>query len=220
MTRVLLADGQNNHDWRATSLALRGILAEEGSFDVSTFTYPDQPAPRFDGHELVLSNFCEFGGGEPWPTSVIDALCRFVHAGGGLVVFHAAAAAFPGHTGYQDLIGLGWRDRAGHGAPRRFRVEVADPQHPVMRDVADGFDHGPDELWFGLTGQTAGTHVLAEAACEETGRAEPMIWTRQPGAGRVVVTVLGHDPPAMTGRGFRATLTAACAWVAAREKDS
>ena len=41
-----------------------------------------------------------------------------------------------------------------------------------------------------------------------------MLWTLQYGQGRVFVTALGHDPAAMAGAGFAATLTRGAEWAA------
>src|SRR5215471_6080206 len=77
--RVLLIDGQNNHDWRSTSPWLKKILEETGRFtvDVSSNLKPgDRPgnikntvpfppdltgvSPRYD---VVLNNY----NGASWP---------------------------------------------------------------------------------------------------------------------------------------------------------
>ena len=98
--RVLIIDGQNNHDWRATTPMIRSILDGCGNrlFDVAVATTPPAGAPArawdyfhpdFSGCELVLLNYY----GENWPAGVLERLESFVKGGGGLVAFHAGGSS-------------------------------------------------------------------------------------------------------------------------------
>ena len=73
--RVLLIDGQNNHNWVETSESLRGALERAGLFQVATATSPPQEAepgawrrwwPDFRAFDVVVSNY----NGQPWPRAV------------------------------------------------------------------------------------------------------------------------------------------------------
>src|SRR5688500_13351573 len=70
--RVLILDGQNNHDWPRTTEALRATLLATGRFSVAVSTAPakGQPAaawdtwrPDFGAFDAVVSNY----NGESWP---------------------------------------------------------------------------------------------------------------------------------------------------------
>src|SRR5437762_4166964 len=70
--RVLIIDGQNNHDWRRTTRSLRGTLLAAGRFSVAVSTTPDRGAtppawqgwqPAFDRYDVAVSNY----NVEPWP---------------------------------------------------------------------------------------------------------------------------------------------------------
>jgi type 1 glutamine amidotransferase len=43
--RVLIIDGQNNHDWRSTTPHMKKVLEETGCFVVDVATTPQKPAP-------------------------------------------------------------------------------------------------------------------------------------------------------------------------------
>ena len=45
--RVMLLDGQNNHDWRATTPVLKKMLDETGLFDTTIVTAPEIASPAF-----------------------------------------------------------------------------------------------------------------------------------------------------------------------------
>ncbi len=50
---VLILDGRNNHDWKATTEALRATLETTGLFDVSVSTAPEDLAPPMPPHPKV-----------------------------------------------------------------------------------------------------------------------------------------------------------------------
>lgn len=190
--RVLIMDGQNNHDWRTTTPILRDCLKATGRFHVDVATTPekDRPAtewetfrPKFSDYRVVLSNY----NGELWPEPVQKSLAEFVSNGGGLVIVHAANNAFPSWSEYNEMIGLGWRGAefgervivdkdgklrrieknqgagAGHGSQHEFAIVVRDQQHPVMAGIPAEWMHSKDELYHGQRGPAANMTILATA---------------------------------------------------------
>src|SRR5690242_3259831 len=80
--RVVIIDGQNNHNWRATTPFMKKALEDSGRFAVSVSTTP-QPGgkapegkdavtfpPDLDRYDVVLSNY----NGAPWPAEFQKAL--------------------------------------------------------------------------------------------------------------------------------------------------
>jgi type 1 glutamine amidotransferase len=190
--KVLIIDGQNNHDWRKTTPILKSCLETTGRFQVDVVTSPDQkkPAddwngfrPQFAKYAAVLSNY----NGQRWPKDVEKSLEDYVANGGGLVIVHAANNAFPDWPAYNEMIGLGWRGAnygprvtvdkdgkvivteknqgpgAGHGSQHDFAVIVRDRQHPVMAGIPAEWMHIKDELYHGQRGPAANMHILATA---------------------------------------------------------
>ncbi|MDH5603863.1 MAG: ThuA domain-containing protein, partial [Cyclobacteriaceae bacterium] len=108
--KVLLIDGQNNHDnWPKTSKLMIGYLEETGLFEVERATTPakgelmDSFHPDFSKYDLVLSNY----NGDPWPLTTRDSFEAWLKKGGAFVVVHAADNAFPEWEEYNKMIGLG-----------------------------------------------------------------------------------------------------------------
>src|SRR6185503_7119716 len=98
---VLIVDGINNHDWETGTRAVKAILTATGRFTVEVSTTPPREAaqaewnnwrPQFAKYNAVLVNFN--GGhkddGIRWPAEVEQSLEKYVSAGGGLIVLHAA----------------------------------------------------------------------------------------------------------------------------------
>jgi type 1 glutamine amidotransferase len=115
--RVLLVDGQNNHNWRATSPILKEILDAPGKFTLevtSNLKKDDKPGslstvpfpPDLSKYDVVVSNY----NGAPWPAEFNKQLDERLKEGKiGLVIIHAANNAFGGWKEYNEMIGMGWR---------------------------------------------------------------------------------------------------------------
>jgi type 1 glutamine amidotransferase len=138
--RVLLIDGQNNHQWQATTPVLKKALeAAGGRFAVTVSTAPGDksgPAdwekwrPDFSACDVVVSNY----NGQAWPVSVRIGFEAFVKGGGGFVCIHAADNSFPDWAEYNQMIGLGgWGGRTEKHGPY---VYVKDGK--LERDMTPG----------------------------------------------------------------------------------
>jgi len=90
--KALIVDGQNNHDWKATTPVLKRLLEETGLFTVNVATSPAKGRsmasfkPAFAKYDVVVSNYT----GAEWPEETQRALETYMENGGGLVIFHAA----------------------------------------------------------------------------------------------------------------------------------
>jgi type 1 glutamine amidotransferase len=190
--RVLIIDGQNNHNWARMSPPMKRVLEKTGQFTVDVATTPpansgksswDKFRPDFTKYHVVLSNY----NGESWPDEVNRALEKFVSGGGGLVIIHAANNAFPGWAEYNQMIGLGWRGRdfgdritvddngrivrtpkgegpdSSHGPVHQFKIVVRDADHPVTKGMPREWMHAKDELYHGQRGPAENMHILATA---------------------------------------------------------
>jgi Trehalose utilisation len=119
LIRVLIIDGCSNHDWKRTTLLVRGILQPTGLFDVIVSTAPaktDDPAyagwcPDFSKFDVVIQNYNNLSGGAPWPPAARSAFEHFVQTGGGVFILHSANNSFADWDAYNHIIGLGWRNK-------------------------------------------------------------------------------------------------------------
>ncbi len=158
--RVLLIDGQNNHDWPPASAWLKKFLEVSGRCTVAVSTTPPKgvpaadPAwaawrPKFADYDVVLSNFNggHLADGTRWPREVEVAFENYVRGGGGFVSFHAANNAFLGWPAYNEMVGLLWRDKNfGPG------LVVSDDEKIVIIPTGEGRSAGhPPRLTFQMT---------------------------------------------------------------------
>lgn len=190
--RMLIIDGQNNHNWKAMTPPMTAALEATGRFAVEVATTPEKNAsaeawdsfrPDFAKYDVVLSNY----NGQPWPDRVQKALEAYVANGGGLAVVHAANNAFEGWPEWNKMIGLGWRNNkfgdrvtmddqgnvvrtprgegpgSGHGPQHEYLVVVRDAEHPIMKGLPKEWMHARDELYHGQRGPAEHMHILATA---------------------------------------------------------
>lgn len=242
--KVLLIDGQNNHEWRKTTPVLKKVLEDTGLFVVEVATSPAPKAdmsgfkPDFAKYKVIVSNY----NGEPWAPATEKAFVEFVRGGGGFVPVHAANNAFPGWKEYNEMIGVGgwggrneksgawlyWQDKVvrdftpgpggSHGTQHEFVMENRDPTHPITAGLPVKWLHGKDELYDRLRGPAQNLTVLATAysdpATRGTGKNEPLLMVLQYGQGRVFHTALGHGLEAVKCAGFQTTFQRGVEWAA------
>jgi type 1 glutamine amidotransferase len=266
--KVLIVDGQNNHNYKAMTPFMKEQLEKSGLFAVDVSTTPpaapkkgkeettEQLAdrekktaeikelwakwrPAFKDYKVVVSNY----NGELWPADVNSAFQDYVKGGGGFYVVHAANNAFTGWTEYDQMIGLGWRDKkygmrvfyddtgklmraepgdgpgAGHGAQHEYQITLRDPEHPIMKGIPKVWMHAQDELYHGQRGPAERMLILASAFDDRskggTGVHEPMVWVIPYGEGKVVTNLLGHENgKALQCVGFVTLMLRSCEWLA------
>ena len=238
--KLLLIDGQNNHDWKRCSPVMIDTLNATGRFSIDRATVAKEDIanfkPDFSKYEVVLSNY----NGEPWLQETQDSFVKYMKKGGNLVVVHAADNSFPKWKEFNEMIGLGgwkgrnekdgpyvyWKDgkivrdeskgRGGsHGRPWEYKVVVREKKHPITRGLPTEFLMVKEELYDRLRGPAKNMTVLATAFAEGgSERHEPVLMTISYGKGRVFHTVMGHSHTSMGGVAFQETLIRGTEWAA------
>ena len=146
--RVLIIDGFSNHDWKQTTLMVKGILEETGRFMVTVSTAPNTADemsrtswdPEFEKYNVVIQNTNNIKDtGLHWPRRVEQRLENYVRAGGGLYILHSANNAFPHWEEYNQMIGLGWRPKETGYA---LQLDSADHIIRIPPGQGEGTNHG------------------------------------------------------------------------------
>jgi type 1 glutamine amidotransferase len=157
--RVLILDGQNNHNWREGTPAMKWILESSDRFTVDVSTTPegarrrgrkkkgtgaddnaakwDAWRPTFSDYGVVILNY----NGQDWPEPVRDSFLAYVRGGGGVVVVHAADNSFGRWEEYNKIIGLGgWGGRNEKSGPY---VRWRDGKTVIEQKSGPTAGHGP-----------------------------------------------------------------------------
>jgi type 1 glutamine amidotransferase len=188
---TLIIDGQNNHDWKATTPVIKKALEASGLFTVEVATSPegDTPAlaefkPDFAKYKVIVMNY----NGAMWGDATRKAFEKYMSEGGGMVVVHAADNSFAQWPAYNEMIAVGgwygrdeksgpylrWRDgkqvlddkpgQAGHhGAQHEFVMDTRAPKHPIMAGLPAQWLHASDELYDFMRGPAKNATILATA---------------------------------------------------------
>jgi type 1 glutamine amidotransferase len=171
--KVLIVDGQNNHEvWPKSTIMMKQYLEETGLFEVdiyrTKFTWKGEREkaylpmagvgetqdlkdpkadpdfiPAFKNYDVVVSNFGWKAA--DWPEETQKALEKFMKKGGGFVSVHAADNSFPDWHEYNRMIGLGgWGDRNEKDGPYVYYTN----EGVLVRDTTPGSAgaHGPQHL--------------------------------------------------------------------------
>ncbi len=238
--KVLLIDGQNNHDWRRCSPVMTSTLEATGRFSIHRETVTEADVidwiVDFSAYDVILSNY----NGKPWQEKTQKAFVKYIEEGGNLVVVHAADNSFREWKEYNLMIGLGgwggrnetdgpyvyWKDgkivrdeskgRGGsHGRAWEYKVVVRDTEHPITKGLPPEFLQAKEELYDRLRGPAQNMKILATALAKGgSERHEPVLMTISYGKGRIFHTVMGHDHKSMHGVAFQETLIRGTEWAA------
>jgi type 1 glutamine amidotransferase len=128
------------------------------------------------------------------------------------MLVHFACGAWQDWPEFRNLAGRAWDPKLRPHDPRGpFRVEIADPDHPVTKGLQP-FETD-DELYTCLAGERP-IQVVATARSKVDGKDYPMAFVLDYGKGRVFHTVLGHDVKAITNSAVPELLRRGCAWSA------
>jgi type 1 glutamine amidotransferase len=146
--RVLIFDGQNNHDWRSTTPWLKKVLEDSGRFTVavcSNLKPGDKPGkiaetvafpPELSNYDVVVSNY----NGAELPKDCQTGFEEWLKSGkGNMVIVHAANNSFSGWKEYNQMIGLGWR---GNSFGERLIVDETGKEQRIEKGKGPGSGHG------------------------------------------------------------------------------
>jgi type 1 glutamine amidotransferase len=228
--KVLIITGDEYHNWKATSEALKSILSEGGKIAVDVTTTPskDLTDANLAKYDVLLLNYKDTDKGGPetrWSDANKEAFLKAVREGKGLVAYHFASAAFtkPNWDEFEKAIGGGWRTQGFHGPAHKFTVKKTDAKHPISEGLPAKFDHVTDELYQNSKlfpgGEVLATAYSDPAKDKGTGKDEPVVWVNTYGKGRVYNNVLGHDVNALSDPNVRPWFVRGVIWAATGKVD-
>jgi hypothetical protein len=251
--RVLIIDGLSNHDWQRTTELIKGVLAPTKLFDVSVSSAPatlDAPdyatwCPDFSKCDVVLVNYNNLGQKVTWNNRARTAFEQFVKDGGGAFIFHSANNAFADWPAYNEMIGLGWRNKdfgdaiqigpdekpvripAGQGGGTSHQARTDRLIHligddPIHAGMPRKFMTPLIEVYNYTRGPARNLTVESWAEDPKTGVRWPIEWVVTYGKGRIYASSFGHvwrdeaDPVDLRDAAFQTIMVRALQWLAQR----
>jgi hypothetical protein len=217
--RVLALIGDRYHNPDYIRVSLDRVFGELDLPVAYTINYDEISAPLLSRHELFVC----FRDGMIWPAGYLDpsgysysrqlenpgdwpkeepqgwiteeqgrAIKEFVLAGGGFYALHNSSHISLYSRDFRDVMGGAY---IGHPPLRPFKVRVANPNHPITRDVQDFMVN--DEQHY-VTYDKAPENIILKSenvdglAYENQGTSSVAGWAFDYGKGRVVFTAVGH----------------------------
>jgi type 1 glutamine amidotransferase len=226
--RAVVLSGGLTHDFPATSGCLARLLEEQG---LTPEIHDDAEAGlrALPGAALLVVNALRWtmtctgtpdqyrrqaaAEGVSLSPDARAALAAHLRAGGGLLGVHTASICFDDWPEWGAALGGRWIwGHSGHpplGPPVTVRVAAA---HPLVDGVGDFTI--VDEVYSDLTRSPDVTGLLTAVPPGEPGTAQPLLWAREHGGGRVVYDALGHHPASYAVPQHQEILRRAIRWTA------
>jgi len=221
-SNLLLSGGfDGDHDF-STSASLAAVLSGAG-FETDVEHDVDAGLARLacGRYDLVTCNalrwqmlgdayapWRERFGFSPSPEARA-ALVGHLARGGGLLAVHTAVICFDDWSEWASILGASWSwGRSSHPPVGPVSVVVDNTEHPVVAGVG-GFDV-VDEVYSFL--DVADDVEPLMTACPGL-LAQPLVWARSHGGGRVVVDTLGHDRRSYASEAHATVVRQAAKWL-------
>lgn len=257
---VLIVDGFSNHNWPPNTQYLTQILENTGKFQVEVSTCPipsvDKTAwenwkPDFGKYGVVIQTCNNIFKEDSlqWPSPTKKLFEEYVANGGGVYIYHGANNAFKNWEAYNQMIGLGWRnkdfglaltideqekvrtvpkgegEKTGHGK-RRAVVLTRMNDHPIHRGMPKSWMAADLEVYRYTRGPAQNIDILSYAQDEKTGLNFPMEWVVTFGQGKIYCSTYGHLwrnqtwPPSMRCAAFQQSMVRALQWLSGNPVDN
>lgn len=257
---VLIVDGFSNHNWELNTQYLKKILETSGKFEVSVSTCPAQENnksewekwnPDFKKYPVVIQTCNNIFKEDSlqWPNHVKKSFEKYVADGGGVYMYHGATNAFKGWDAYNQMIGLGWRNKdfgialtisdkeevvivpkgeggnTGHGA-RTDALITRMGNHPIHNGMPKSWKGADVEIYRYGRGTAENLHVISYAIEPKTALNFPMEWVVKYGDGNVYSSTYGHLwqnqewPPSMRCAAFQQSIVRALQWLSGNQVDN
>jgi len=159
-----------------------------------------------------------FNNNPGWNDARAKELDAYLARGGGAAYFHWAVEARDKAPEFARRIGL-----ASNGGKLKYRhgpIDFALTDHPLARGfTASSFtkENFVDETYWQWIGNPADVNIVATSI--EDGVAQPEIWTREVGKGRVFVAIPGHYNWTFDDPVFRVLALRGLCWAAGQPMD-
>jgi putative heme-binding domain-containing protein len=202
--------GPGEHDYPLWQRRWVNLLSMAEDVRVTTAT-PWPMAKQFETADVIVF----YSNNPGWTAARAKELDAYLQRGGGLVYVHYAV---DGHNAVDALsarIGLAWQ-----GGKSKFRhgpleLDFTGSKHPIARNFRKL--SLVDESYWNLAGDPRAIDLLASGL--EDKAAQPLLWARQTGKGRVFVSIPGHYTWTFDDPLFRLLLLRGLAWTAGESVD-
>ena len=209
--RILLVLGGTWHDFDGFGRIIGPVLMNAGHSLETTYSL-DALKTLDDRHDLALLYTCltaDQEDGSPATVRLTDdhaiPLAKWVAAGGALLAVHGATVSGQSSPVFRKLVGGVF---ISHPSATRFTVYPLSNDHPITKGL-EAFEVD-DELYVQRCEPDLTVHMIAI----HDGVAQPLVWGRMEGKGRVAHVAMGHDEQVWNLRQYQQLLVRVIGWLA------
>ena len=223
MNLLLMSGGR--HPYEESTPVLKGFLESAGH----TVIVREDAEALTDGtlnksDVLIFNTLRE--GDMALDAAQQNALKGYISSGNGFVCIHISGCVPDTWNEYGEITGGGWvMGQSFHPPYSNFSVDVVNGSHPCASSIS-AFNTD-DELYMNIDyrdgndvfitadfqGGAYGKNRAGAEEMEMEGGTFPLAWTRSYGAGKVFVTLLGHDGKSHQSEGFQKLVLNGVDWV-------
>lgn len=231
LRNLLLTGGPPSHDFDALALAVSSSLAREDiESDIvnSLDEFIDRLVDQHRRPDLITVFALHFTMAHPrydqtrdrWAAAtdgrLHQAIGSYLAGGGGMIAMHTACVCFDDWPGWGELLGASWDWKtSSHGPIGEAKIESVDIRHPIIHGI--GQFKVTDEIYESLAVRSGFDTLLT---CNRAGAAQPVVWARRHGDGRVVVDTLGHNTDSLAIPTHDLVLRRSARWVMGQPDDA
>lgn len=218
--RAVVLSGGPTHDFPATTACLGDVLAAHGVPTEVFEDVDDAVCVLREGDLLVVNALRWTMAGPGTPERYLEraategvspgpaaraAFAAHLSGGGSVLAMHTAAICFDDWPEWGAALGGAWRwGTSFHPPLGEMAVQVVAPEHPFVTGVP-GFAI-VDERYSELD-------LASDVEPFLVSDAQPLMWRREHGGGRLVYDALGHHPPSFAVPPHREILDRSIAWL-------
>jgi type 1 glutamine amidotransferase len=202
--------GPGEHDYPLWQRRWVKLMDMADNVEVSEATgWPS--AKQWESADLIVF----YSSNPGWSADKAKELDAYLERGGGLALIHYAVEGRDAPDVLAERIGLAWKGNFSRFRHGPLELTFTDAEHPITRGF--GKVKLEDESYWKLVGDPKQIHLLATA--KEEGAAQPLLWTREKGKGRVFVSNPGHYTWTFDDPLFRTLILRGMAWAAGEPVD-
>ena len=198
---LIVAQNDRHHPLETLGEMMVDWLKDAGFGDVTLTKDPSVVTGDLGKYDLLIFSMTP---GE-LSAAAEEAMTSFVENGKKLMGIHSATVVNEENVKYIEMIG----GRFIHHSPHHeFTVKVADPGHPIVEGLRDF--KITDELYV-LDRTPSAASVLLTAFWED--HAQPILYLRAHGQGKVLYNALGHGPAAYENPNLKKLVVQGVKWL-------
>ena len=204
---LILANNDQHHPLETLAEMMEGWLKNSGLWNVTLSKDRSAITEDLNEYDLLILAMTP----SKFSPTEEDALVSFVEGGKKLMAIHSATVVDAGNEKYIEVVGGRF---VRHSPHHEFTVKVAGPGHPVVEGLADF--KITDELYV-LDRTPSAASVLLTAFWEHG--AQPMLYLRAHGRGKVLYNALGHGPAAYENPNLEKLVVQGAKWLLGQDQE-